>query len=247
MTRNLVPLKESGGMFVCLFPYAGGSASSYRPLAELFGSDVAVSAVQLPGRQDRWHEAPYTDFATLVADLADELADTAATRPYVLMGHSMGAAVAHEVARELRARHVHEPALLVVSGAAAPGAIVDPVAAERFSDEELIEESREWVHLPPEVRESDELLELVLDALRADLALADSYRHVPGAPLSCPISVFGGRADPLVPEAALASWTSLTSSRTVVRVYDGDHFFLWGREPEVASAMLADLRSGVRT
>jgi surfactin synthase thioesterase subunit len=244
MTRNLVPLKESGDLLVCLFPYAGGSASSYRPLAELFGSDVAVSAVQLPGRQDRWQEAPYTDFATLVTDLADELA-AATTKPYILMGHSMGAAVAHEVARELRARHAREPALLVVSGAAAPGAITEPVGAERFSDDELIEESREWVHLPPQVRANPELLELVLDALRADLALADSYRHVPGPPLSCPISVFGGRADPLVPEAVLSSWTTRTLHRTVVHVYDGDHFFLWGREPEVVSAMLADLRSGV--
>jgi surfactin synthase thioesterase subunit len=243
---NLVPLKESGDLLVCLFPYAGGSASSYRTLAELFGPDVAVSAAQLPGRQDRWQEAPYTDFATVVTDLADELAD-ATTKPYVLMGHSMGATVAHEVARELRARHAREPDLLVVSGAAAPGAVVDRVAAERFSDAELIEESREWVHLPPQVRENEELLELVLDALRADLALADSYRHVPGPPLTCPISVFGGRADPLVPEAALASWTSLTSGRAVVRVYDGDHFFLWGREPEVVSALLSDLRSGVTT
>ena len=239
---NLVSLKESGDLLVCLFPYAGGSASSYRPLAESFGPDVAVSAVQLPGRQNRWQEAPYTDFATVVADLAGELAE-AATRPLVLMGHSMGATLAHEVARTLR--HVREPALLVVSGACAPGTIVDSVGAERFSDDELIEESREWVHLPPQVRANPELLELVLDALRADLALADAYRHVPGTPLSCPISVFGGRADPLVPEAALASWTSMTSGRTVVRVYDGDHFFLWGREPEVVSALLSDLRSGV--
>jgi surfactin synthase thioesterase subunit len=181
----------------------------------------------------------------LVVDLADELADAATTKPYVLMGHSMGASVAHEVARELRARHAREPALLVVSGAAAPGAIAEPVGAERFSDEELIEESREWVHLPPQVRANPELLELVLDALRADLALADSYRHVAGPPLSCPISVFGGRADPLVPETVLSSWTTRTLHRTVVHVYDGDHFFLWGREPEVVSAMLADLRSGV--
>lgn len=245
MTTNLVPLKDSGDLLVCLFPYAGGSASTYRPLAELFGPDVAVSAAQLPGRQNRWQEAPYTDFATLVADLADEVADAATTRPYVLMGHSMGAAVAHEVARELRARHAREPALLAVSGAAAPGTIVDSFAARGLSDAELVEESREWVHLPPQVRENEELLELVLDALRADLALADSYRHVPGTPLSCPVSVFGGDADPLVPEAALGSWTGMTSGRTVVRVHDGDHFFLFGREPEVVSAMLSDLRPGV--
>jgi surfactin synthase thioesterase subunit len=87
------------------------------------------------------------------------------------------------------------------------------------------------------------LLELVLQALRADLALADSYRYVSGAPLSCPVSVFGGRQDPLVPETALDSWKGVSSNRTVIRVYDGDHFYLWGREREVASAILSDLRA----
>lgn len=245
MTGNLIPLKDSGRTLVCLFPYAGGSASAYHPWANLFPEDVAVSAVQLPGRQDRWQEPPYTDFPTLVAELADEIAMAAGGNPYLLLGHSLGAVIAYEVARAMRARHGSAPALLVVSGASAPDGTADSIAAEEISTEGLIGETPAWVHLPPEVQGSEELLELVVDALRADLALAGSYRYVPGPPLSCPISVFGGRADPLVPEAALASWTDLTSERTVIRVHDGGHFYLWGREHEVTSAILADLRPEV--
>lgn len=243
MTGNLVPLTGPGRTLVCLLPYAGGSASSYWAWADLFPADVAVTAVQLPGRQDRWQEIPYTDFGTLARDLTDEITDAAAGNPCVLMGHSLGAAIGYEVAREMQARRAPAPALLVVSAAPAPFVDADSVAADQLSDTELIERTRELGLLPAQVLDSDELLELVLEALRADMALADSYRYVPGAPLSCPVSVFGGRQDPLVPEAALNSWTSLTSNRTVVRVYDGDHFYLWGREREVASAILADLRT----
>ncbi|HEX6527976.1 MAG TPA: alpha/beta fold hydrolase [Streptosporangiaceae bacterium] len=245
MTGSLVPLTDPGRTLVCLIPYAGGSASSYWSWANLFPVDVAVSAVQLPGRQDRWQEAPYTDFATLASDLADEITDVAAGNPYVLVGHSLGAAIAYEVAREMRARRACEPALLAVSAAPAPYVTTDSVTADQLSDRELIEETRLSGGLPAQVLDSEELLELVLEAFRADLLLADSYRYVPSAPLSCPISVFGGRQDPLVPEAALSSWTSLTSNRAVIRVYDGDHFYLWGREREVASAILSDLRPQV--
>jgi surfactin synthase thioesterase subunit len=245
VTGNLVPLTDPGRMLICLLPYAGGSASSYWSWANLFPADVAVSAAQLPGRQDRWQEAPYTDFGTLVSDLADEITDAAAGNPYVLVGHSLGAAIGYEVAREMRARRASAPALLVVSAAAAPYVTIDSVTADRLSDRELIEETRAWGQLPAQVLDCDELLELVLPTLRADIALADSYRYVPSAPLSCPVSVFGGRQDPFVPEAALKSWTDLTSNRAVVRVYDGDHFYLWGREREVASAILSDLRPQV--
>jgi medium-chain acyl-[acyl-carrier-protein] hydrolase len=241
VTGSLVLLTDPGRMLVCLLPYAGGSASSYWSWADLFPADVAVSAVQLPGRQDRWQEAPYTDFGTLASDLADEITDVAAGNPYVLVGHSLGATIGYEVAREMRARRASGPALLVVSAAPAPYVTFDAVAVDQLSDRELIEETRASGMLPAQVLDSDELLDLVLETLRADMALADSYRYVPGAPLSCPVSVFGGRQDRLVPEATLNSWTSLTSNRTVIRVYDGYHFYLWGREREVVSAILSDL------
>jgi surfactin synthase thioesterase subunit len=125
VTSNLVPLTDPGQALVCLLPYTGGSASSYWSWANLFPADIAVSAVQLPGRQDRWQEAPYTDFGTLASDLADEIAKVAAGNPYVLVGHSLGAVIGYEVAREMRARRASAPALLVVSASPAPYVTTD--------------------------------------------------------------------------------------------------------------------------
>ncbi|WP_393060984.1 thioesterase II family protein [Streptomyces sp. LN549] len=247
MTRNLVTLSEPGRTQIFLLPFAGGSASSYWSWSNLLPAGMQVSAAQLPGRQDRWQEPPYRDFGTLVGDLADEITELAADGPYVLLGHSLGATIAYETARELQRRSAPDPALLVISAAVAPQIDHDPIGAGRLSDDELIDKTREAGRLPAQILESTELLELVLPALRADLALVDSYRYLPGALLSCPVSVFGGRQDPQVPVDALGPWQELTTNRTALRVLDGDHFYLWGREAEVAEAILTDLSTGPGT
>ncbi len=46
------------------------------------------------------------------------------------------------------------------------------------------------------------------------------------APLSSPITVFGGLQDHRVKREALAAWQEQTSDRFIVRMLPGDHFFL---------------------
>ncbi|GAB3147789.1 alpha/beta fold hydrolase [Micromonospora sonneratiae] len=247
MSPNLVRLSEPGTTAVYLFPFAGASASSYWSWAELLPPGFEVSAVQLPGRQDRWQDPPYQQFADLVDDLADDIAAAAAGRPTVLVGHSMGAAIGYEVARQLQARAVATPALLAVSAAIAPHVAHDNMAVRQLSDPELIELAGQGGWLPTTVLQTPELLELVLPMLRADLELIDDYRYIPGLRLTCPISVLGGRQDPLVPTAALESWRELTEHRATVRTFDGGHHYLWDHEHEVASALLADLAAAEGT
>ena len=53
--------------------------------------------------------------------------------------------------------------------------------------------------LPPEVRQDQNLLRVVLPALQADTALYRSYVYSEEPPLSCPIHAYGGAEDPNVP------------------------------------------------
>src|SRR5580658_8558343 len=83
------------------FPYAGGGASLFRAFADGLPAQVEVAAVQLPGREGRLREAPVPEMKRLVPLVADGLAPSPG-RPFAFFGHSMGAAIAFELCRELR-------------------------------------------------------------------------------------------------------------------------------------------------
>jgi surfactin synthase thioesterase subunit len=51
------------------FPYAGGAASLYRTWHQYLPADIEVCLVQLPGRENRICERPYTDVGELIQGL----------------------------------------------------------------------------------------------------------------------------------------------------------------------------------
>ena len=80
--------------------------------------------------------------------------------------------------------------------------------------------------IPPAVLANAELLTLVLPTLRADIAVFESYQHLAGPAIHCPVAAFGGDRDPLVSAADLAGWQDLVASPLTIRLFPGDHFFL---------------------
>ncbi|WP_200262083.1 thioesterase domain-containing protein [Streptomyces sp. HSG2] len=67
--RRFTTSAGNGPRLVC-FPHAGGSATAYTQLARALPADFDVVAVQYPGRQDRYDEAPFTCLDRLVASLS---------------------------------------------------------------------------------------------------------------------------------------------------------------------------------
>jgi pyochelin biosynthetic protein PchC len=82
------------------FPYAAGAATSFRRLSAMLAEDVQTYSVQYPGRQDRLLETPYESISDLADAVCGEIPALPAL-PTLLLGHSMGAAVAFEVASRL--------------------------------------------------------------------------------------------------------------------------------------------------
>lgn len=94
---------------VLCFPHAGGGTATYRSWAPL-ASELEVWAVALPGREHRFGEPATSSVRERVARIADDcLEELGAALPVVLFGHSMGALLAFEVARELRRRRASGP------------------------------------------------------------------------------------------------------------------------------------------
>ncbi|MEV4275061.1 thioesterase II family protein [Actinoplanes xinjiangensis] len=203
------------------FPHSGGSPGEYlRWGARLRDHDVR--AVQLPGRGSRLSEEPFTRMADLVRALIGNVGFAA---PYVLFGHSLGALVAYETARELRDRGLPGPEALVLSGTAAPHALpYRPLMSDLDGPELLAEIERLYGPVPAPLHEDPELSTLLLTGLRADLAIVSGYRPVPAEPLDCPITVLGGRDDD-EPHDGLRAWRSYTTGAFDLRLFPGDHFY----------------------
>jgi medium-chain acyl-[acyl-carrier-protein] hydrolase len=218
------------------FPHAGGGASAYVPWARALGDrPIEVAAAQLPGRNG---EPPFSNLDGIVDRLADAI-EPLADRPYAFFGHSLGALVAFELARRLRDRRDRGPAHLFVSGAHAPQIPTD-AAPLRFieGDTPFLEAvAAKYGGVPRIVLEQADLRAALVQALRADLALTETYTYRDAPPLACPIAAYAGASDPIVSEEHLAGWREQTTGEFTCRLFAGQHFYL-NRERD---ALLADV------
>jgi surfactin synthase thioesterase subunit len=213
---------------VVCFPYAGGGAAAFRSLREGLKPGFDVWPLELPGRLSRMAEQPATRFAPLVPVLTEQVIAAAQAQPYVLLGYSMGSALAFEVARELRRRGLRAPrALLVAAGAAPHVRRSDYAAICDLPDPVLCTElQRRWGPLPDAVLREPDLLEMVLRVTRADLRLASDYSYRAEEPFDFPIGAIGGERDPGCTTADLLAWSSQTRGRFEHRLLPGGHFFI---------------------
>jgi medium-chain acyl-[acyl-carrier-protein] hydrolase len=65
-------------------------------------------------------------------------------------------------------------------------------------------------------------MQLFLPILRADPALHETCRYVPGEPLDCPISAFGGLEDAKVNRDNLAARREQTRAPFTLCIFPGD-------------------------
>ncbi|MFE9186611.1 thioesterase II family protein [Micromonospora haikouensis] len=223
------------------FPYAGGGLAAYQPWAARLPDPVEVWTVCLPGREHRLDEAARTDLTGLVDELRAALAPQLAgpPAPVAFFGHSLGALLAYELARDLRAHGEREPAALVLSGRAA--AHHPPRRRmHTLDDDAFVAAVRSLGGAPSAALEHPELRELCLPTLRADITAAETYRHRPGPPLDCAITSWAGDADEGVPPDAVAEWARHTRGPTRHRRFPGGHFFPWSA-PGVLAALAEDI------
>ncbi|HEX7736855.1 MAG TPA: alpha/beta fold hydrolase [Ktedonobacteraceae bacterium] len=236
----LLPRPEARFRLFC-FPYAGGGASIYRTVAEQISPEIEVYPVQLPGREKRFRERPFTRLEDLILALAEVLIPYL-DKPSVLWGHSMGALIAFELARFLRrARQDSELQRLVVSGHRAPHLPDQRPAIHNVPEEELLQVLRRFDGTPQEVLQHQELLAMVVPLLRADFAICETYVYTSEPPLACPISAFGGLQDPYVPAEAISAWNGHTIGEFQARFFTGGHFFLRQYQAEILAAITRDL------
>jgi pyochelin biosynthetic protein PchC len=235
--RRFHPAPEAATRLVC-FPHAGGSATFYFPVSRTMAPSVDVLAVQYPGRQDRRTE-PCVDSIDELADIVVGELQPWLDRPVTLFGHSMGAMLAFEVARRLERQGV-VPLGLFASGRRAPSTRRDE-RVHLADDERLLLELLRMSGTDPQVLGDEELLRMILPAIRADYKAVETYAFQPGPALTCPVQALVGDDDPQVTLDEARAWGEHTDADFTLKVFPGGHFYINAHAPAVMDEITAHI------
>lgn len=221
--RRFHPSPERTVRLVC-FPHAGGSASFFFPVSEALSGSIEVLAVQYPGRQDRRAEPGIDDIGALAEEIYLALMPWT-DLPLAFFGHSMGAVLAFEVAHRLEDRDGIVLAGLFPSGRRAPS---------RYRDEnihsgnvnEILDELRLLSGTDATLLGDEQLLHMILPALRSDYKAIETYRCAPGLTIRSPIKVLVGEDDVKTTIDEARDWVRHTTGKFDIRIFPGGHFYL---------------------
>jgi medium-chain acyl-[acyl-carrier-protein] hydrolase len=222
------------------FPWAGGGVQSFTRWATALPQDIEVAPFELPGRGKRLHESGPKRMSELIPEIAASLSDGLGDS-FAIFGHSLGALIAFELARHLKATVGREPLKLFVSGCKAPHLLTPKTTGERLSDADFQRRIARFNGTPREVLDNPDLMELILRALRTDFELFDGYQFEQREKLNCPIRALGGLYDPIVSVDAVKQWACHTSGAFSSSIVAGDHFFVASSEKQILSIISADL------
>lgn len=236
--RRFHPSPDAPVRLVC-FPHAGGAASFFFPLSQILREHVEVLCVQYPGRHERRREPLVGDIGGLADGVAAAM-EPCRAQPLAFLGHSMGAVIAYEVARRFLDGGPAAPVHLFASGRRGPSTY----RVERVhdgGDAALLADVRELDGTDSELLADDELLRMALPVLRSDYRAVETYRWLPGAEPTCPVTVLTGDRDPKVTDDEARAWKAHTTGDFEVLTYPGGHFFLAERWPDIAHVVRSRL------
>lgn len=218
-----VPAPAAPRRLIC-FPHAGGSAGFFRDWGAHL-PDFEVCAVRYPGRGERFAEPLPTDLKLLAREIAAAIAASGDDRPLVLFGHSMGAPVALETARELEESGI--PVAHLFASGSRDGVLPPPESGEEEDDEAVVARLIALGGTGAHAAADPLFAQLALPAVRADGLMFHSYLFAADPPLRCAVTAIVGDRDA---DADVRPWRTLTPAFDE-RVVSGGHFYLLDLRP----------------
>lgn len=220
------------------FPYAGGNANIFSSWAKYLPDNIELIAIQSPGRGGRFKEEPIGCLDSKVRELHQEIRSYVEL-PYIFVGHSNGALLAFELARELQKSGNCNMQHIVISAKRAPHLpkIKEPIY--NLPDDEFVNRLQQYEFTPKEVLANQELMEILLPMLRADFSLSDTHNFDASYKLKSDFSLFYGIQDKDVPVEDVFAWQSLIEGKQEQYSFDDGHFFITSQQKLFVNRVLA--------
>ncbi|MFF3499870.1 thioesterase II family protein [Streptomyces sp. NPDC003247] len=222
------------------FHHGGGSALSFLPLTRSLPGLCETFVFELTGRSGDADGAPAADYAEACARFAADAVDIV-DRPVVVIGHSLGALFAHNVAALLPddRRHLVHTVIVSASRSAASTAETAPMPDEPFvvrSRASLLGDLHAFGGVQPELLQDPDFVDATITLMGYDLHLADTYTLPRPGPTDVPHQVWYGTDDATLPEEERSRWDESCVVPPVHRGFPGGHFYLYER-PEPGAAL----------
>jgi medium-chain acyl-[acyl-carrier-protein] hydrolase len=226
----------------CL-PSAGGGAAPFHRWSPYFPADIELLPVKLPAREERIREPAIDQMPVMVEAVAEGIRPRLDV-PFAVLGHSMGALIAFELARRWRRQGAPMPVCLFLVAYPAAQLGSNTGLVHRLPDGEFLQKLQDrYRGIPGAIASNEELMRLLLPALRADFALVETYQYREEPPLDCPILALAGDEDREATVADVSAWREQTTAGFSLRIFPGGHFFLHESPRSVVPAVIRHLES----
>lgn len=217
-------IMRTRGVQIFCFTSAGSTANLYRDwtLASQ-DNNIEFFPVETPGKGSHISSPPAASIDDLVTQFLDVFCEVAQS-PFILYGHSFGAAVAFQVAYALQTKGLKLPKKIIVAGRHAPHMKDPSTFSSKSSDEEVIFEIKKMGGTPQEILNHPEMLKFAISQLRVDLIIHESLEYN-GQKLNFPIEAHCGTIDE-ASKQIMEHWREVTNDSFTIKEFEGDHYFI---------------------
>ena len=219
------PLTTSKVTLICL-AHAGAGSSTFRGWAEELRPHFDVVTIQLPGREDRIREPAYETMEAAVAPIVAAI-EPFLNRPFVVLGHSLGALIAFEVVHRIRQVYASEPIAFIPSACRAPYFPHPVLPISHLPDADFVTSFQaRYDGIPSVILNDPAYLQAFLFPLRADFRILEAHQFTARPLLTCPLLIFGGDRDEIVAQEALEGWKTLSTGTCQMNLLEAGHLYL---------------------
>ena len=234
MQNNLGRTAGGGRVDIFFLPFAGASHYAYNGFRRYIPDFINMIPLELPGRGKRLAEPLLTNMDDMVDDLFNQIKKDL-HYPYAIYGHSMGATLGYLLINKLEQEKQRKPAHFFVSGRAT---LLCPREKKMHSlpKEAFMAEVELYGGIPQEVLREKDLIDFFEPIIRADIQANETYQGKAIKPIDVPITVMLGTEDRTTMHQDL-KWPEMTTRKTLVRQFKGDHFFIFNHLPGISQIL----------